>query len=226
MVAKVSEVEAAAQGAAPRTEKKVQDSGKDEVLLEVGGGKEGRGKEERESSAHEKDLRTLVQQLKKEIDEEKKKSEDYLSRLKYLQADFENYRKRVDREIREIEDFSTSRFARRLLPILDELDLALNSAESKSPLTEGVTMVRKSLSAALEAEGVKRIEAVGRPFDPRLHEAVDKVQGKKSGGEDVVVEEMRKGYLFKDKILRPSLVKVEVGTKREPGKEVEEDASG
>ncbi len=164
----------------------------------------------------------MVQQLKRVIDEEKRKSEDYLTRLKYLQADFENYRKRVDREIREIEEFSTSRFARRLLPILDELDLALNSAE-KSPLTEGVEMVRKNLNAALEAEGVKRIEALGKPFDPKLHEAVDKVHGKKSGGEDMVVEEIRKGYLFKEKILRPSMVKVEVGMKREPRKDEEEE---
>ncbi|TLY17135.1 MAG: nucleotide exchange factor GrpE, partial [Thaumarchaeota archaeon] len=68
-----------------------------------------------------------------------------------------------------------------------------NSAESKSPLTEGVKMVRKNLSAALEAEGVRRIEALGKPFDPALHEAVDKVLGKRSGGEDIVVEEIRKG---------------------------------
>ncbi|HLQ20818.1 MAG TPA: nucleotide exchange factor GrpE [Nitrososphaerales archaeon] len=171
----------------------------------------------------------LIQQLKRVVDEEKRKSEDYLTRLKYLQADFENYRKRVDREIREIEEFSTSRFAKRLLPILDELDLALNSAESKSPLTEGVKMVRKNLNAALEAEGVRRIEALGKPFDPALHEAVDKVLGKRSGGEDIVVEEIRKGYLFKDKILRPSMVKVEVGMKgqaRTPDEEEEEGREG
>ena len=160
------------------------------------------------------------------VDEEKRRSEDYLTRLKYLQADFENYRKRVDREIREIEEFSTSRFAKRLLPILDELDLALGSAESKSPLTEGVKMVRKNLNAALEAEGVRRIEALGKPFDPALHEAVDKVLGKRSKGEDIVVEEIRKGYLFKDKILRPSMVKVEVGMKGAQTADEEEKEEG
>jgi len=161
-------------------------------------------------------LSDSVDRLKKGLEDEKKKSEEYLTRLKYIQADFENYRKRVDREIVEIEEFSTSRFARRLLPILDELDLAVSHAGSESSaLTEGVKMVLKNLNAALEAEGVRRIEAIGKPFNPGLHEAVDKVQGRKRG-EDIVIEEIRKGYLFKDKVLRPSMVKVELGAREQP----------
>ena len=202
----------------------MHERGEDQALRDIEE-KDGGGGDALEM-AQEKELTRLIQQLKRVIDEEKRKSEDYLTRLKYLQADFENYRKRVDREIREIEEFSTSRFAKRLLPILDELDLALNSAESKSPLTEGVKMVRKNLSAAFEAEGVRRIEALGKPFDPALHEAVDKVLGKRSGGEDIVVEEIRKGYLFKDKILRPSMVKVEVGMKGQARTAEEEEEEG
>lgn len=150
--------------------------------------------------------------LKEELEHEKKRSEDYVTRLKYLQADFENYRKRIDREIRDIEEFSTSRFARKLLPILDELDLAIHAAASaeKSSLLEGVKMIRKNFSAALEGEGVKGIEAIGKAFNPAFHEAVEKVPGKKKDG-DVIVEEIRKGYFIKDKVLRPSMVKVELG---------------
>ena len=199
----------------------MHERGEDQALRDIEE-KDGGGGDALEM-AQEKELTRLIQQLKRVIDEEKRKSEDYLTRLKYLQADFENYRKRVDREIREIEEFSTSRFAKRLLLILDELDLALGSAESKSPLTEGVKMVRKNLNAALEAEGVRRIEALGKPFDPALHEAVDKVLGKRSGGDDIVVEEIRKGYLFKDKILRPSMVKVEVGMKGQARNDKEEE---
>jgi len=199
----------------------LHERGEDQALRDIEE-KDGGGGDALEM-AQEKELTRLIQQLKRVIDEEKRKSEDYLTRLKYLQADFENYRKRVDREIREIEEFSTSRFAKRLLLILDELDLALGSAESKSPLTEGVKMVRKNLNAALEAEGVRRIEALGKPFDPALHEAVDKVLGKRSGGDDIVVEEIRKGYLFKDKILRPSMVKVEVGMKGQARNDKEEE---
>ena len=202
----------------------MHERGEDQALRDIEE-KDGGGGDALEM-AQEKELTRLIQQLKRVIDEEKRKSEDYLTRLKYLQADFENYRKRVDREIREIEEFSTSRFAKRLLLILDELDLALGSAESKSPLTEGVKMVRKNLNAALEAEGVRRIEALGKPFDPALHEAVDKVLGKRSGGDDIVVEEIRKGYLFKDKILRPSMVKVEVGMKGQARTAEEEEEEG
>ena len=202
----------------------MHERGEDQALRDIEEKDGGRG--DALEMAQEKELMRLIQQLKRVVDEEKRRSEDYLTRLKYLQADFENYRKRVDREIREIEEFSTSRFAKRLLPILDELDLALGSAESKSPLTEGVKMVRKNLSAALEAEGVRRIEALGKPFDPALHEAVDKVLGKRSGGEDIVVEEIRKGYLFKEKILRPSMVKVEVGMKGQARTAEEEEEEG
>lgn len=98
---------------------------------------------------------------------------------------------------------------------MDELDLAVGSAEAaKSSLTEGLKMVRKNLSASLEAEGIRKIEALGKPFDPTLHEAVDKVQGKRNV-EDLVIEEIRKGYTFKGRVLRPSMVKVEISAKNE-----------
>ncbi len=171
-----------------------------------------------QSAAENAETARADQQQKKALEEEKKKSEDYLTRLKYLQAEFENFRKRIDREIQEVEEFSTSGFARRLLPVMDELDLAISSAESsKSPLTEGLKMVRKNLSGSLEAEGVRKIEALGKPFDPTLHEAVDKVQGKRNE-EDLVIEEIRKGYTFKGRVLRPSMVKVELSGKEKTEK--------
>src|SRR3984893_7119555 len=129
--------------------------------------------------------------LEKTLEEERKRNEEYLTSLRYLQADFENYRKRVDREIRELEEFSTLGLVRKLIPVLDDLDLAVASATKaeEKGLLEGVKMVQKSLGTALESEGLQRIEAVGGPFDPSAHEAVDKVQGK-DNSEDMVVEEM------------------------------------
>jgi molecular chaperone GrpE len=167
---------------------------------------------ELETKAIKKDLANL----EKTIEEERKRNEEYLTSLRYLQADFENYRKRVDREIRELEEFSTLGIVRKLIPVLDDLDLAVASAtkaEDKG-LLEGVKMVQKNLSSALESEGLQRIKAVGEPFDPSAHEAVDKVQGK-DNSEDMVVEEMRKGYTFKGKVLRPSAVKVEMAARQE-----------
>jgi molecular chaperone GrpE len=167
---------------------------------------------EQETKAIKQDLANL----EKTLEEERKRNEEYLTNLRYLQADFENYRKRVDREIRELEEFSTLGLVRKLIPVLDDLDLAVTSAtkaEDKG-LLEGVKMVQKNLSSALESEGLERIKAVGKAFDPSSHEAVDKVQGK-DNSEDMVVEEMRKGYTFKGKVLRPSAVKVEMAARQE-----------
>ncbi len=165
--------------------------------------------------------------LQKLLDQEKRKSDDYLTRLKYLQADFENYRKRAERELREMEDFSTTKLVLKLLPALDELELATTakSQDDGAGMVEGVTMVLKNMTAALEAEGLRPIEAIGKPFDPKLHEAVDKIESDREG-EDIVIEEIRKGYTFRHRLLRPSLVKVELGKKEgKDDKEVPEEAN-
>ena len=170
---------------------------------------------EQETKAIKEDLG----RLEKTLEEERRRNEEYLTSLRYLQADFENYRKRVDREIRELEEFSTLGLVRKLIPVLDDLDLAVatdTKAEDKGIL-EGVKMVQKSLSSALESEGLQRIHAVGEPFNPSTHEAVDKVLGK-DASEDTVIEEMRKGYTFKGKVLRPSAVKVEMAPRQEKAK--------
>jgi len=172
--------------------------------------------------AKEQETRALkedLENLEKTLEEERKRNEEYLTNLRYLQADFENYRKRVDREIRELEEFSTVGLVRKLIPVIDDLELAAASATKAEDagLVEGVKMVQKNLTAALETEGLHTIEAVGKPFDPSSHEAVDKVQGK-GNSEDMVVEELRKGYTFKGKVLRPSAVKVELAARKEPAK--------
>src|SRR5580698_9509845 len=105
------------------------------------------------------DLEVDLDKAQKLIEEEKRRSEEHLTRLRYLQADFENYRKRVDREMRDIEDFSTSGLMKKLLPVLDDLDLAVASAETSADrgMHEGVGMVRKNLTSVLQSEGLKSI---------------------------------------------------------------------
>jgi molecular chaperone GrpE len=168
-------------------------------------------------SLQNSDLEVDLDKAQKLAEEEKRRSEEHLTRLRYLQADFENYRKRVDREMRDVEDFSTSGLMKKLLPVLDDLDLAVASAETSADkgLLEGVVMVRKNLSSVLQSEGLKGIDAVGKPFNPGMHEAVERVDGTTKRREDTVVEEMRKGYIFKDKVLRPSMVKVESAMKND-----------
>ena len=142
---------------------------------------------------------------------------ELLNRLKYMQADFENYRKRTEKEMREIEENSSKGLVIRLLSVLDELDLAVKHAKDdggRTELQEGIEMVQKNLYSALESVGLQKIDPVGKPFDPSQHEAVAKVQGS-SPGSDIVVEEVRTGYAFRGHVIRPSMVKVELGMRQQ-----------
>jgi molecular chaperone GrpE len=156
-----------------------------------------------------------VETLKQELAGERKRNDELLTRLKYMQADLENYRKRMDKELKEAGEALSRSLLAKLLVVQDELDLASNhiqDGKESDELREGIGMVRKNLESALESVGVERIEAVGKPFDPRLHEAIEKTQGN-SGGEDLVVEEIRPGFTFRGQLLRPSMVKVELASK-------------
>lgn len=147
--------------------------------------------------------------------QEKKRSEELLTRLKYMQADFENYRKRTEKELKEAGNSSLRGLVVTLLSVHDELQLAVENARRGGhgdELVEGVEMVQKKLASALMAAGLERIDCVSKPFDPSLHEAVEKVQGTLPG-EDTVLEEIRPGYLFRGRVVRPSMVKVELALK-------------
>ncbi len=140
---------------------------------------------------------------------EKAKAEDYLRRLQYLQADFENYRKRVQKEMGDARQFGNERLLSDLLLVNDELEMALQKAgeTGQDPvLVEGVSMVHKRLDGLLSKEGVKRIVSVGSKFTPDLHEAALGVESDQEEG--TVVEEIRAGYLLNGRVLRPSIVKV------------------
>jgi molecular chaperone GrpE len=150
--------------------------------------------------------------LQKLLDAEKQRSEDYLTRLKYLQADFENLKKRSDRQIEEAKKYCTERLVIQLLDVQDELEMALKTAPANSahPLIEGVQMTLKKLRKVLEQEGVSPIACEeGKAFDPSCHHSVAAAE-RDDVEECVVVEEVRKGYKMKDKVIRPSIVKVAV----------------
>jgi molecular chaperone GrpE len=145
---------------------------------------------------------------------EKKRSEEYLNRLRYLQADFENLKKRFERETEQIKTHCTERIVIQLLDVVDELELAVKSghcAETpQSNLLDGVEMTLKKLRKVLEQEGVSPIDcSEGTVFDPTCHNAIVATER-----DDVktctVIEEIRKGYKMKGKAIRPSIVKVAV----------------
>jgi molecular chaperone GrpE len=150
-----------------------------------------------------------ISELEEELKQEKEKSEDFLHRLQYLQADFENYRKRIEREMWDAKRFGNERLLSDLLLVKDELELAYAKAqesEQNPVLLEGVGMIMKRLQAVLSKEGVEKIPGEGSKFNPDYHEAALKVPSKEEEG--TVVEEVRSGYLLKGRVLRPSIVKV------------------
>jgi molecular chaperone GrpE len=147
------------------------------------------------------------------LEAEKKRSDDYLTRLKYLQADFENFKKRSDRQIEEAKKYCTERLVTQLLDVQDELEMALKTAQtadSAKSLIEGVQMTLKKLRKVLEQEGVTPIECeTGKVFNPACHHAVSAAE-RDDVEACVVTEEVRKGYKMKDRVIRPSIVKVAV----------------
>lgn len=147
------------------------------------------------------------------LNAEKKRSEDYLTQLRYLQADFENLKKRCERQIEEAEKYCTERLVIQLLDVQDELEMALNTAESADsakPLIEGVQMTLKKLRKVLEQEGVSLIKCeMGNVFNPSCHHAVSATE-QDDVEACVITEQVRKGYKMKDKVIRPSIVKVAV----------------
>jgi molecular chaperone GrpE len=155
------------------------------------------------------DTPSRISQLEEALEHEKERSEDLLRRLQYLQADFENYRKRVEKEIGDVKKFSNERLLSDLLTVKDELDLAFAKAREtkQNPvLLEGVGMVQKRLQNILSKEGVERVPGAGSMFNPDYHEAALRVVSDEEEG--TVVEEVRAGYMLKGRVLRPSIVKV------------------
>ncbi|MBW3018209.1 nucleotide exchange factor GrpE [Candidatus Woesearchaeota archaeon] len=147
------------------------------------------------------------------LNSEKKRAEEYLTRLKYLQADFENLKKRCERDVEEAKKYSTERLIVQLLDVVDELELALKtarSAESVQSLIDGVQMTLKKLTKILQQEGAFPIECKeGNLFDPEKHYAVAATQ-QDNIEVCTLTEEVRKGYIMKNKVIRPSIVKVAI----------------
>jgi molecular chaperone GrpE len=134
--------------------------------------------------------------------------DSYLDQLKRSLAEFANYRRRVDQERGQARDYATRDLLRQLVPILDDLQRALQAVpadQAGTPWVEGVQLIERKLVALLEREGVTPIEALDQPFDPAIHEAVAVEPGRT---QDTVVEVYQTGYRHRDHLLRPAMVKV------------------
>ncbi|MHB1407380.1 MAG: nucleotide exchange factor GrpE [Desulfitobacteriaceae bacterium] len=148
--------------------------------------------------------------LEAELKEAKTQADDYYNRLQRLQAEFDNFRKRTFKEKEELVKYASERVVRELLPVIDNFERALEAAKNTqdfAALAQGVEMIFRQLNGVLGKEGLAEIEAVGQAFDPNLHEAIMQVDSEEHPA-NTVVEEVQKGYYLKDKVLRPSMVKV------------------
>lgn len=146
----------------------------------------------------------LLQQWEQERD-------SLVNQLLRLKADFDNYKRRSEAMVESIRASANQNLMAELLPVIDNFERAINAAED-SPFSSGVKMIFNQLMDCLCKQGLQPIDAVGQPFDPNIHEAVS-MQGE---GQDLIVTaELQKGYLFKDKLLRASMVQVAPKTQDE-----------
>lgn len=154
--------------------------------------------------------RSYGEKLRQALEEEQKKSNDYLDRLKRLQADFENSMRRVKQENDSRTGLANEQLMLEIFPLKDELERALevvHVSEEITPIVEGLKMILRHFEEVLVRVGVTEISAVGEVFDPLKHEAV-RFSNRDDLGENLVFSEDRKGYMFGPKVLRTSLVGV------------------
>lgn len=143
-------------------------------------------------------------------EEEENLAQEYLDHLQRLQAEFANYRKRAQKELIEAYDYAKAELMCKLLPVIDDLERAVESLDSSCNSEEalkGVKLIYAKLKFALQAEGLEAIQCRGKRFDPNLHEAVVVTQVNE-GADNEIIKDFQKGYTFKGKLVRPSKVEV------------------
>jgi molecular chaperone GrpE len=141
------------------------------------------------------------------LEEAKKQAEENYDRFLRVSAELENFKKRTAREKEEIFTYAAADVIEKFLPVLDNLERALSQTPEESPFADGVRMVAKQFEDVLEKLGALAIETSEQPFDPNLHNAVMHAEDE-AFGPNQIVEEFMKGYIYKDKVIRHSMVKV------------------
>ncbi len=147
--------------------------------------------------------------LRNQIEEEKARAEKCLTNWQRTEADLANFKRRAEQERSELVKFANASLIGKLLPVLDDFDRAVGAVPEEvrnQGWVEGIKLIDRKLRNLLEQEGVTAIEALGKEFDPYVHEAVLREEGE--GDVEVVVEELQKGYKLNDRVLRPTMVKV------------------
>ncbi len=147
--------------------------------------------------------------LRNQLEEETARAEKCLANWQRAEADLANFKRRVEQERADLVKFANASLIGKVLSVLDDFDRALGAVPEEvrtQGWVEGIKLIDRKLRALLEQEGVSPIEALGKEFDPYVHEAVLREDGE--GDVEVVVEELQKGYKLHDRVLRPTMVKV------------------
>ena len=155
-----------------------------------------------------------IEALRQALAEEKARAGTNLAGWQRAQADFINYKRRNEQEREDFNKFANATLMLSLLPVLDDLERALDSIPPRSAKLTwvgGIRLIERKLRTSLEAQGLAQIKALGEPFDPNFHEAVRQDKGK----EGIVIEELQKGYTLYDRVIRPTMVVVGNGEEAE-----------
>lgn len=154
-----------------------------------------------------------VSVLKAELELVKGERDQLLDRLARLQAEFENSRRREAKERQDVRDYAVQNAVEPFLGVMDNFQLALKAEGSVDQLRSGVELILRQMEEALRGLNVQAVESVGQQFDPRVHEALGSIETAEYPDHQVI-EEIRKGYKVRDKLLRPALVKIAVNSKQ------------
>jgi len=169
------------------------------------------GKPRKEEGEDVELLRAELESIKSELRRAKESSESSLNKMRYLMADFDNYRKQMEKQLASKAESIKAELLLKFLNIRDDyiraLSMAKQSKSDKEVVIEGLEGILKNIDSLLTSEGVREIEAVGTPFDPNVHDAI--AYAERDGlAENTVTAEIRKGYMLNDRVLRPSLVEI------------------
>ncbi|OGS43470.1 MAG: nucleotide exchange factor GrpE [Elusimicrobia bacterium RIFOXYD2_FULL_34_15] len=148
--------------------------------------------------------------LKQSIEEQKKIVQDYYNQLLHSKADFENYRKRVEKERKEIYEDGKSALILELVDVFETVKIAKNmieTAQNNESIREGLHLIEKKLQETLSYHKVDKIQTIGEKFDPLFHDVIGVVE-KEDCEDDIIVEEIKSGYKIGNRILKPSMVKI------------------
>ncbi|KOR88358.1 nucleotide exchange factor GrpE [Paenibacillus solani] len=193
----------------------VQDTAAEEILEETLENKPNSDESGPSEEAVNSEQETTVEETGEtansaEIEKLQAEVQEHQQRTLRVQADFDNFRRRTQKEKEELGKYASSKLITELLPVIDNFERALQASEENpefESFSKGVNMIFRQLESVLAAEGLSAMKSVGEPFNPEYHQAIMQVESEEYE-EGIVVEEVQKGYMLKDKVLRPAMVKV------------------